>query len=178
MVSWHLARRRIVVPGASWLTVMSVVLLSGCTSAVDDANSSSTAIAAVTPSQTPEGVPLGTTAPHDEDQGFSQEVFTQASGAALEAVVAFCRPYLSRREWIEGLDRLLSQTAAVAYETVDPAKVPCAAATGNARVLDGDGTFTIRVIVPTNAGDYSVYVHRPEVTDPWLVEQIRPMAGN
>ncbi|MEF2978114.1 hypothetical protein [Subtercola sp. YIM 133946] len=91
---------------------------------------------------------------------------------------AFCQPTLDRETWIDGLYPILSQSAAIAYETVNPARVPCTNVTGDARVRDGDGTFTVRVIVPTNAGDYSVYVHRPEVADPWLVEQITPMAGN
>ncbi|RFA06811.1 hypothetical protein B7R21_18360 [Subtercola boreus] len=93
-------------------------------------------------------------------------------------MTAFCRPALDRQTWINDLYPFLSQTAAVAYGTVNPARVPCTTVTGGARVRDGDGAFTIRVIVPTDGGDYSVFVHRPEVTDPWLVEQIIPSAGN
>ena len=116
--------------------------------------------------------------PHDDLPAHMPESDIEAAKSAINAVDAFCRPSLAHQTWINGLFPFLSQTAALAYETVDPAKVPCTAVTGDARARDGDGTFTIRVIVPTNAGEYSVYVHRPEVTDPWLVEQITSMAGN
>ncbi|RFA17746.1 hypothetical protein B7R25_16670 [Subtercola boreus] len=118
------------------------------------------------------------TVPHAAEQpSASPAVADEATTIATSVVTAFCRPTLDFQTWINGLYPYLSQTAAVAYETVNPARVPCTAVTGAARVRDGDGTFTVRVIVPTNGGDYSVYVHRTEVTGPWLVEQITPLAG-
>lgn len=137
-----------------------------------------------TTGQTPTGlVPLGVTAPkevvpYDEAQpSASAEVGAAATTLATDAVTVFCRPALDRQTWIDGLYPYLSQTAAVAYGMVNPARVPCSEVTGGARVRDGDGTYTVRVIVPTDAGEYSVYVHRPDVSDPWLVEQITPLAA-
>ncbi|MCJ1688437.1 hypothetical protein [Rathayibacter sp. VKM Ac-2927] len=95
---------------------------------------------------------------------------------ATEAVVAFCRPTLGYDTWISELYPFLSQWAAVAYRTVDPANVPCTSLTGAATVRDGDGAFTMRVLVPTDAGEYSVYVHRTTESTPWAVEQITPLA--
>ncbi|RFA06764.1 hypothetical protein B7R21_18495 [Subtercola boreus] len=96
---------------------------------------------------------------------------------ATKTVTAFCRPALDRQTWISDLYPLLSQTAAVAYKTVNPARVPCAAVTGDARLRDTDGSYTTRVFVPTDAGEYSVLLNRSDVTDPWLVEQITPYTG-
>ncbi|MDY0914591.1 hypothetical protein [Rathayibacter festucae] len=100
-----------------------------------------------------------------------------AVAIASEAVVAFCRPTLSYDTWISELYPFLSQRAAVAYETVDPANVPCTSLTGAATVRDGDGAFTMRILVPTDAGEYSVYVHRTSESTPWAVEQITPLAS-
>ncbi|WP_146076595.1 hypothetical protein [Rathayibacter sp. AY1A7] len=109
---------------------------------------------------------------------------TQAPGVegdtlavATSAVTAFCRPSLNYDTWIAELYPFLSQQAAVAYEAVDPANVPCTTLTGAATVRDGDGAYTMRILVPTDAGDYSVYVHRTVETGPWAVEQITPLAS-
>jgi hypothetical protein len=93
---------------------------------------------------------------------------------AVDAVTAFCRPMLDYERWIGELYTFLTQQAAVAYETVDPANVPCTAVADGARMRDGDDVYTVRVLVPTDAGDYSVYVHRSAETAPWGVEQITP----
>jgi hypothetical protein len=93
---------------------------------------------------------------------------------AVDAVTAFCRPVLDYERWIGELYPFLTQHAAVAYETVDPANVPCTAVADGARVRDGDGVYTVRVLVPTDAGEYSVFVHRSAQTAPWGVEQITP----
>jgi hypothetical protein len=95
---------------------------------------------------------------------------------ATEAVVAFCRPTLGYDTWISELYPFLSQRAAVNYRTVDSANVPCTSLTGAAAVREGDGAFTMRVLVPTDAGEYSVYVHRTTESTPWAVEQITPLA--
>ncbi|PPF18335.1 hypothetical protein C5B95_12085 [Rathayibacter sp. AY1A7] len=92
-------------------------------------------------------------------------------------MTAFCRPSLNYDTWIAELYPFLSQQAAVAYEAVDPANVPCTTLTGAATVRDGDGAYTMRILVPTDAGDYSVYVHRTVETGPWAVEQITPLAS-
>ncbi|NQX18258.1 hypothetical protein [Rathayibacter sp. VKM Ac-2857] len=96
---------------------------------------------------------------------------------ATNAVAAFCRPSLDYESWINELYPVLSQQAGIAYETVDPANVPCTSVTGKARVRDGDGAFTVRILVPTDAGEYSVYVHRPAESTRWAVEQITLLAS-
>lgn len=116
-------------------------------------------------------------APHDHDAEIDPAADADTTELATRAVTLFCRPTLAYETWIAELYPVLSQSAAVAYETVDPANVPCTGVTGAAQIRDTDGAYTARVLIPTDAGDYSVYVHRPLDTDPWAVEQITPLAS-
>ncbi|ROQ52568.1 hypothetical protein EDF36_3728 [Rathayibacter sp. PhB152] len=125
----------------------------------------------LSPTPTPEDVQPVDAEPSPEPSPASRPV-----AIATEAAVAFCRPTIGYDTWISELYPFLSQRAAVAYETVDPANVPCTSLTGAATVRDGDGAFTMRILVPTDAGVYSVYVHRTTESTPWAVEQITPLA--
>lgn len=116
-------------------------------------------------------------APVDDEAAPALNVEADTLAIATAAVTAFCRPSLDYDTWIAELYPFLSQQAAVAYETADPANVPCTTLTGAASVWDGDGAFTMRILVPTDAGEYSVYVHRTVETGPWAVEQITPLAS-
>jgi len=116
-------------------------------------------------------------APVDAEQAPALNVEADTLAIAMAAVTAFCRPSVDYDTWIAELYPFLSQQAAVAYETVDPANVPCTTLTGAALVRDGDGAFTMRILVPTDAGEYSVYVHRTVETGAWAVEQITPLAS-
>ncbi|PPG79278.1 hypothetical protein C5D04_10075 [Rathayibacter sp. AY1D2] len=116
-------------------------------------------------------------APVDAEPAPAPSVEADTLATATAAVTAFCRPSLDYDTWIAELYPFLSQQAAVAYETVDPANVPCTTVIGAASVRDGDGAFTMRIRVPTDAGEYSVYVHRTVETGPWAVEQITPLAS-
>ncbi|MCJ1685329.1 hypothetical protein [Rathayibacter sp. VKM Ac-2928] len=126
----------------------------------------------------PAPIPSATeTAPVDAEPAPALDVEADTLAIATAAVTAFCRPSLDYDTWIAELYPFLSQQAAVAYETVYPANVPCTTLTGAASVRDGDGAFTMRILVPTDAGEYSVYVHRTVETGPWAVEQITPLAS-
>lgn len=115
--------------------------------------------------------------PQDAEPSADPTITTDTLLIATDVVTAFCRPTLKYETWIAELYPFLSQQAAVAYETVDPANVPCRTLLGDATVRDGDGAFTMRILVPTDAGEYSVYVHRPTESIPWAVEQITPLAS-
>lgn len=161
------------------------LLLTSCATPASTPTASTTTPAASVPTSstlpssvngsTPAALP--TEGALDEEPAPVPGVENDALALATAAVTAFCRPTLDYDMWIGELYPFLTQEAAVAYETVDPANVPCTTLTGDARVRDGDGTFTIRVLVPTDAGDYSVYVHRTVETGPWAVEQITPLAS-
>lgn len=173
------------------LGLVSVVALSGCTTAptpVDAADPNAPASTGATPTSSAVNAPTSTpempvggdhngAAPHDHDVLADHSAEADTTTLATRATSLYCRPGLDYDTWINELYPVLSQQAAVAYETVDPANVPCTSLTGAATVRDGDGAFTMRVLVPTDAGEYSVYVHRPAANTPWAVEQITPLGS-
>jgi hypothetical protein len=138
----------------------------------------------MTPSAAPvPGAALGpqdpdpTVAPQDGEAEIAVDAVIQTGVLAREVMGKFCRPSLDATTWISELYPHLTGAAGEAYATVDPANVPCTAVTGEPHLIDGDAAFTMLVGVPTDAGEYRLYVHRPETTDPWLVEQITPQKG-
>lgn len=175
----HTRQRSSVQLGA--VAVVVSLALAGCSSSEPEAQSSpaSTPPASATPSvqASAEETPDDESVPHDHDAESDPKAEEDSTALAIRAVTLFCRPALDYNTWITELYPVLSQAAAVAYETVDPANVPCTGITGAAHIRDTDGAYTSRVLVPTDAGDYSVYVHRPLDTAPWAVEQITPLAS-
>lgn len=89
---------------------------------------------------------------------------------------AFCRPNATGPEWIAGLDRYLTLSAASAYATVDPARVRCRDVVGAPQAKHGDG-FSRLVTVMTDAGPYRVTVTRASLSDRWLVFHIAPASA-
>lgn len=141
----------------------------------------------VAPTSIPADVTSSTAVPSDSVQGATPtgsvqdakleddpEASTDAVVAAVAAVTAYCRPGVSKGEWIAALSPLLTDAGAVAYNTVDPATVPCTSYAGNASVRDGDDAYVFRINVPTDAGTYEAYVTRPSTSAPWRVERMTP----
>ncbi|PPF47570.1 hypothetical protein C5E14_09990 [Rathayibacter sp. AY1A1] len=64
----------------------------------------------------------------------------------------------------------------MAYRTVDPVSVPCMSTTGATTIRDGDDAFTMRILLPTDAGEYPMYVHRTTESTPWAVASTRSPA--
>ena len=173
------------------LGIVSVLALSGCTTATTPVNaadpkapastgttSTSSAVNAPTPTfEAPVAGEHDESVPHDHDVPADHSAEADTTALAARATSLYCRPGLDYDTWINELYPVLSQQAAVAYETVDPANVPCTSLRGAATVRDGDGAFTMRILVPTDAGEYSVYVHRPAESTPWAVEQITPLGS-
>ncbi|SDD02968.1 hypothetical protein SAMN05216418_0107 [Microbacterium enclense] len=164
------------------LAIASVLALTSCaaTPAPVDAADRGAAVSTEAPTPVESATPESDhdeSIPHDHDVEVDPNADADVTELATRAVTLFCRPSLAYATWIAELYPVLSQSAAVAYETVDPANVPCTSVTDAARIRDMDGAYTARVLVPTDAGDYSVYVHRPLDTAPWAVEQITPLAS-
>lgn len=171
------ARRYCCVSAAAALILGST---TGCAAGLAPSESGSTtpgSTAAVSSPQISSTPATAVPAPQDAEPSADPTVTTDTLQIATDVVTAFCRPALEYETWIAELYPFLSQQAAVAYETVDPVNVPCTALTGTATVRDGDKAFTMRILVPTDAGEYSVYVHRPTESTPWAVEQITPLAS-
>ncbi|WP_211315698.1 hypothetical protein [Rathayibacter caricis] len=176
------------VPGKAVVVVAFALATAGCTSpsaasfssaaSAPSGGASSTAAERLPAAPAPtENVPSTEASASDAEQAPELAVEMATIGIAAKAATAFCRPSLDYDTWIAELYPFLSQHAAVAYETVDPTNVPCTTLTGDATVRDGDGAFTMRILVPTDAGEYSVYVHRTTESTPWAVEQITALAS-
>jgi len=120
------------------------------------------------------GASVPATPPQDAKPEDDPAAATDSIAAAVAAVTAYCRPSVSKGEWIAALSPLLTDAGAVAYNTVNPATVPCTSVTGDASVRDGDNAYVFRVNVPTDAGVYEVYVTRPATSAPWRVERMAP----
>ncbi|MGK9149532.1 hypothetical protein KXS11_17995 [Plantibacter flavus] len=164
--------------GVLALLTLGTITLTGCVGATEPDPTRS-------PSSTPNasGNPFGTPGPgtiaptggaSDDEAAPDPNAATAASRAAFDALTAYCRPTLPKSQWIAELSPLLTARGVTAYETVDPAVVPCTAVTGEPAVRDGDDSFTFRINVPTDAGMYEVYVTRSYTTDPWLAERMSP----
>lgn len=93
---------------------------------------------------------------------------------AAEAVTAFCQPALGAADWLGGLNPYLTQRAGAAFQTVDPANIPCSAVSGDAAFLIEPNEHYTETSVPTDAGDFTVVMERFDLSQPWLAERIQP----
>jgi hypothetical protein len=149
--------------------------LAGCVAPASAPTGSATPTASPAGTGSPStGSSVPATPPQDAKPEDDPDAATDATTAAVAAVTAYCRPDLAKGAWIAALSPLLTDAGAVAYNTVDPAAVPCKSVTGGASVRDGDNAYVFRINVPTDAGTYEVYVTRPATTDPWRVERMAP----
>ena len=112
--------------------------------------------------------------PTDAGASSDSSAVAASVGAAEQALTAYCRPHLTRARWLDALSPYLTQDAAAAYATVDPARVACSGRRGAGRVVEGDAAFTMRVAAGTDAGTYTVWLSRPGVGRPWLVDRFVP----
>lgn len=161
-------------------SLMTIIVLSGCTAEPTTPTAPTPAPSPVTPTATARTpVPFATDVPRDdatvapvpEAAAGSQ---TAALRAAETVVTAFGQPGLPYPEWIGGLYPLLTQAGAAAYEDTDPSSVPVHQVTGPGRILPGSTEVALIVEVPTDAGLYTVSLSRPDPASPWLAERIRP----
>ena len=94
--------------------------------------------------------------------------------AAERALATFAQPDLSADAWWTQMVPLLSQAAAIAYESTDPSQIPVRHVTGAGRILEGSTDISLIVQVQTDVGLYNVTLIRGSDTEPWLADRIRP----
>lgn len=159
----------------------AVLALTGCVGASGTGQSDGTGASSSPASSRPASSANPTTLKDDatavpvpEADANSQ---TAAISAAEKVVTAFGRPGLDYQTWINGLYPLMTQTGAAAYEDTDPANVPVHQVTGGGTIMPGSTNVALIVIVPTDAGPYTVSLSRPSSTAPWLADRIRPAQG-
>jgi hypothetical protein len=168
------------------LVGLIAMTLAGCSAPIEPGPASVPAqdSSALTPSADPvPGVampspdPDPSVAPQDSAADVATDALIHSIVLARDVMAKFCRPSVDEKTWINDLYPSLTGAAGEAYATVDPANVPCTAVTGEPHMVDGDAAFTMVIEVPTDAGEYRLYVHRAETTDPFLVEEITPQDG-
>ncbi|MBP2422193.1 hypothetical protein [Microbacterium imperiale] len=147
-------------------------MLSGCAPAASPSESPTRSAPAPSASTTASPTPSEALGDHEHEPDPAAP--DAAVAIAVEAVTAYCRPGVAKAQWMDELSPLLTPAAVTAYDTVDPATVPCTTYTGGAAIASGDGVFTFLVSVPTDAGTYTAYVTRPDHADPWQVDRMAP----
>lgn len=113
----------------------------------------------------------GTPQPAPEASTDAQDT---ALSAAAKIVRTYAQPDLTTAAWAQQMTPLLSQSGAIAYEGQDPTTIPARKVTGRGKVLTGATDVALTVLVPTDAGDYTVALSRQGDTAPWLADEIRP----
>ncbi len=99
---------------------------------------------------------------------------TAAAAAATRFMQAFARPDLSEAAWWARVGPLLTASGQQAVYGTDPALVPVTKLTGPAVVLPNAEKDARIVTVPTDIGDYTLFLLWDRPTSRWLVETAQP----
>ncbi|MDA3145763.1 hypothetical protein JSO19_00020 [Leucobacter sp. UCMA 4100] len=97
--------------------------------------------------------------------------------AGETAMRAFARPQLDQETWWAELSPLLSDRAREDYAYVDPSAIPARKVTGSGTLTDDTSTLIATVTVPTDVGEYQVYVNRADGADSWRAARFIPPEG-
>ncbi|MDP9026944.1 MAG: hypothetical protein M3N46_05225 [Actinomycetota bacterium] len=95
-----------------------------------------------------------------------------AKEIAAAAVASFVDHHRSQKAWFAQLQPYLSFDAAQAYATVNPANVVGSRVTPNLALQPPTSVYLGTVLVPTDAGPYTVLLQRTDGASGWLVERI------
>lgn len=101
----------------------------------------------------------------------------EAVQVAVTAMTEFANRQRSYDEWWAGLSPYLDPAALDAYAYTDPRLVPPSAVTGAGMVAAAISSTQVTVLVPTDAGQYSVELFRQADggdLGPWLVNSMTP----
>lgn len=90
---------------------------------------------------------------------------------------AFARPDLSKAAWWARIGPLLTPEGQQAVYGVDPARIPVKTVTGPAKVLPNAEKDARIVTVPTDIGDYTLFLAWDKATSRWLVRTAQPPEG-
>lgn len=102
---------------------------------------------------------------------------TAAAAAATRYMQAFARPDLSKQAWWARIAPLLTPEGQQAVYGVDPARIPVTTVTGKAVVLPNAEKDARMVTVPTDIGDYTLFLRWDATGSQWLVRTAQPPDG-
>jgi hypothetical protein len=101
-----------------------------------------------------------------------------AADTAQKAMTDFARPGVEEKQWANDVARWLTPQATADYSAVDPANVPATRVTGPATLtVDEANGYGVMAAVPTDAGTYTLQLHRTGQDAPWKVNRLTPPAS-
>ncbi len=160
------------------LTIAAAITLTACTTQPNHQEPGPAATQAATSD------PSASSTPSVYDDATTQPAPAATKAAESSAVTAadtvmttYAQPSLSPEAWAQQMTPLLSQSGAIAYEGQDPTTIPATKITGDGTILPGATNVALTVLVPTDAGDYTVALSRSGDSAPWLADEIRPVNG-
>lgn len=101
----------------------------------------------------------------------------EAAQVAAKAMEMFARPAVPAATWRAELGPYLTDQARLYFQTADPSPIPATRITGAAQLAPSDLVQFASVIVPTDAGNYTVSLFRPTTAAGWLVSMITDPSG-
>lgn len=137
-------------------------------------------LSTTTPAPTPTGKPTVTRSlPSNQISIDGQQVArsTAAAAAARTFMQAFARPDLSETAWWARVGPLLTPSGRQAVYGTDPALIPVTTVTGPAKVLPNAEKDARIVTVPTDIGDYTLFLAWDRASSRWLVQTVQPPDG-
>ncbi|MDP9890025.1 hypothetical protein J2S98_004107 [Arthrobacter oryzae] len=95
---------------------------------------------------------------------------------AAKAMALFGRPAVEETTWFKDLEPMLATEYKEDARYIDPARVPFSTVTdGPAISREAQNPMTVTASFDTNAGPWTMMLHRIGQDDPWLVTSISPV---
>ena len=162
--------------GAALILAVSV---GGCATDTQLASSPATggdSTGTSTASTAPPVTPRPRTLPSNQVAIDGEQVARSAAAtlAATAFMRAFARPDLTEEAWWARVAPLLTESGRHAALGTDPARIPVTEVTGTAEVLPGAETGARTVRVPTDIGDYLLFLLYEPGSGRWLVQTYQP----
>uniref|UniRef100_UPI003F498A65 hypothetical protein n=1 Tax=Pseudarthrobacter oxydans TaxID=1671 RepID=UPI003F498A65 len=162
----------------------AAALLTACAGTPAASTPATTATAAPTITADADGHSTGDGHDHDEatehyhgpnvtwDAGSEKRV----KDTAAKAMTLFGRPTVEEKTWFKDLEPLLAAEYKEDARYIDPARVPFSTVTdGPAISREAQNPMTVTAAFDTDAGPWTIMLHRIGQDDPWLVTSISPV---
>ena len=162
----------------------AAALLTAC--AGTPAASTTTPTAAPTITADADGHSTGDGHDHDEatEQYHGPNVTWDAGSekrvkdTAGKAMALFGRPTVEEKTWFKDLEPMLAAEYKEDARYIDPARVPFSTVTdGPAISREAQNPMTVTATFDTDAGPWTMMLHRIGQDDPWLVTSISPVSA-
>lgn len=97
---------------------------------------------------------------------------------AAKAMALFGRPAVEEKTWFKDLEPMLAAEYKEDARYIDPARVPFSTVTDGPTISrEAQNPMTVTAAFDTNAGPWTMMLHRIGQDDPWLVTSISPVSA-